>query len=172
MNWKPTTRLFTAIAMKREILTAAANPNGATRNIAGICNSNRNVFGMMPHPERACSEALGNTDGRLVIKALLMQRFRNWCKFYIIFSRCDTQFRGINPFLYKLIDYETFVLLYSLLYCWSAILAQSSKQVQWTYSAKKMADKTYEVHMTCRLSATTITCMRRMLAWRARSHYF
>lgn len=52
--------------------TAAANPNGATSNIAGICNASRNVFGMMPHPERACSAALGNTDGRDIIKNLLM----------------------------------------------------------------------------------------------------
>ena len=55
-------------------ITDVANPNGATRNIAGICNSNRNVFGMMPHPERACTAALGNTDGRLVMKALLMNQ--------------------------------------------------------------------------------------------------
>lgn len=54
-------------------MTAAANPNGAIRNIAGICNSSRNVFGMMPHPERACTEALGNTDGRAIITSLLMQ---------------------------------------------------------------------------------------------------
>lgn len=53
-------------------ITAEANPNGSTRNIAGICNANRNVFGMMPHPERACSEALGNTDGREIVKSLLM----------------------------------------------------------------------------------------------------
>ena len=52
--------------------TAAANPNGASRNIAGICNANRNVFGMMPHPERACSAVLGNTDGREIIHTLLM----------------------------------------------------------------------------------------------------
>jgi phosphoribosylformylglycinamidine synthase len=52
--------------------TADANPNGATRNIAGICNAARNVFGMMPHPERACSAALNNTDGREIIKTLLM----------------------------------------------------------------------------------------------------
>jgi phosphoribosylformylglycinamidine synthase len=50
----------------------AANPNGAVRNIAGICNANRNVFGMMPHPERACSDVLGNSDGRQIIKDLLM----------------------------------------------------------------------------------------------------
>ncbi len=40
-----------------------ANPNGAFRNIAGICNKDRNVFGMMPHPERATTPALGNLDG-------------------------------------------------------------------------------------------------------------
>jgi len=45
------------------VVTDAANPNGSTLNIAGICNENRNVFGMMPHPERACSAALNNTDG-------------------------------------------------------------------------------------------------------------
>jgi len=50
-----------------------ANPNGASRNIAGISNTNGNVFGMMPHPERACSEALGNTDGRGILQALLMK---------------------------------------------------------------------------------------------------
>jgi phosphoribosylformylglycinamidine synthase len=54
-------------------VTAGANPNGAMRNIAGICNSTRNVFGMMPHPERACSVALGNTDGRQIIRNLLME---------------------------------------------------------------------------------------------------
>ena len=52
--------------------TTASNPNGAMRNIAGICNAGRNVFGMMPHPERACSAALGNTDGREIIQTLLM----------------------------------------------------------------------------------------------------
>lgn len=51
-------------------ITSDANPNGAIRNIAGICNSTRNVFGMMPHPERACSAALGNTDGAQVFREL------------------------------------------------------------------------------------------------------
>jgi phosphoribosylformylglycinamidine synthase len=51
-----------------------ANPNASSRNIAGICNEGRNVFGMMPHPERACSPVLGNTDGREIIKNLLMAR--------------------------------------------------------------------------------------------------
>lgn len=40
-----------------------SNPNGASRNIAGICNATRNVFGMMPHPERAAEAVLANTDG-------------------------------------------------------------------------------------------------------------
>jgi phosphoribosylformylglycinamidine synthase len=47
----------------------AANPNGSTSNIAGICNEGRNVFGMMPHPERATSEGLSNIDGRRILEA-------------------------------------------------------------------------------------------------------
>ena len=47
-----------------------ANPNGATMDIAGICNDKRNVFGMMPHPERATSEALSNIDGKEIFKIL------------------------------------------------------------------------------------------------------
>lgn len=57
-------------------ITDEANPNGATNNIAGICNAERNVFGMMPHPERACSETLGNTDGRKVFKTLLIKNLQ------------------------------------------------------------------------------------------------
>lgn len=49
-----------------------SNPNGATANIAGICNEGRNVFGMMPHPERACSDALHNIDGRAILEAFTM----------------------------------------------------------------------------------------------------
>lgn len=52
-------------------LGGKANPNGSSHHIAGICNRERNVFGMMPHPERACSELLGNTDGRRVFTHLL-----------------------------------------------------------------------------------------------------
>ncbi len=47
-----------------------SNPNGALNNIAGICNATRNVFGMMPHPERACSNDLHNIDGRGILMAL------------------------------------------------------------------------------------------------------
>ena len=51
-------------------ITDAANPNGAARNIAGICNKERNVFGMMPHPERATAATLGNRDGWQVFQML------------------------------------------------------------------------------------------------------
>lgn len=47
------------------------NPNGTSNHIAGICNEARNVFGMMPHPERACSTILGNTDGRKIFESLI-----------------------------------------------------------------------------------------------------
>ena len=46
------------------------NPNGSINNIAGICNESRNVFGMMPHPERASEEVLGNIDGRIMFESL------------------------------------------------------------------------------------------------------
>lgn len=49
----------------------AANPNGALENIAGICNAARNVFGLMPHPERACDARLGSTDGRVFFQGIL-----------------------------------------------------------------------------------------------------
>jgi phosphoribosylformylglycinamidine synthase len=50
--------------------TDAANPNGARDNIAGICSRERNVLGLMPHPERACEDALGSSDGRDVFRSL------------------------------------------------------------------------------------------------------
>ncbi|MEY5042944.1 MAG: phosphoribosylformylglycinamidine synthase subunit PurQ [Bacteroidota bacterium] len=50
-----------------------SNPNGALENIAGVCNAEHNVFGMMPHPERASSPALGNTDGRAILEGLVAQ---------------------------------------------------------------------------------------------------
>jgi phosphoribosylformylglycinamidine synthase len=50
--------------------TPEANPNGSVRNIACITNEQRNVYGMMPHPERACSPHLGNTDGKAIMKLL------------------------------------------------------------------------------------------------------
>tara|TARA_B110000503_G_scaffold142879_1_gene241430 strand:+ start:2056 stop:2760 length:705 start_codon:yes stop_codon:yes gene_type:complete len=48
-----------------------ANPNGSVNNIAGICNEGRNVFGMMPHPERASDKELANEDGKAMFLSLL-----------------------------------------------------------------------------------------------------
>jgi len=50
--------------------TDAANPNGSRDNIAGICNHARNVLGLMPHPERACEDLLGSSDGRDIFRSL------------------------------------------------------------------------------------------------------
>ena len=47
------------------------NPNGSLENIAGVCNATRNVYGMMPHPERAADQNLGNTDGLLIFESIL-----------------------------------------------------------------------------------------------------
>ncbi len=52
-------------------ITDDANPNGSLENIAGICNKNRNVFGMMPHPERAADSLLGNQDGLAIFESIL-----------------------------------------------------------------------------------------------------
>jgi phosphoribosylformylglycinamidine synthase len=52
-------------------ITQAANPNGSRENIAGICSRERNVMGMMPHPERCTDPLLGSADGRLVWESLL-----------------------------------------------------------------------------------------------------
>ena len=48
-----------------------SNPNGSLKNIAGICNAKRNVFGMMPHPERACDPSLNNIDGKLILEGAI-----------------------------------------------------------------------------------------------------
>lgn len=52
-------------------LSPSANPNGSIGYIAGICNEQRNVFGMMPHPERAVDPLLGNTDGLGIFQSML-----------------------------------------------------------------------------------------------------
>jgi phosphoribosylformylglycinamidine synthase len=48
-----------------------SNPNGSLNNIAGVTNKNKNVFGMMPHPERAADSILANTDGKLLFESIL-----------------------------------------------------------------------------------------------------
>lgn len=52
-------------------ISPATNPNGSTMDIAGICNEGRNVFGMMPHPERAAEDILSNEDGKQLFDSLL-----------------------------------------------------------------------------------------------------
>jgi len=49
-------------------IVTEANPNGSLENIAGVTNAGKNVFGMMPHPERASDESLGNIDGRFILE--------------------------------------------------------------------------------------------------------
>lgn len=55
----------------RVVLRYLDNPNGSVDDIAGICNESGNVVGLMPHPERACHELLGSTDGRPLLHSLL-----------------------------------------------------------------------------------------------------
>jgi phosphoribosylformylglycinamidine synthase subunit PurQ / glutaminase len=52
-------------------LTEGANPNGSVENIAGVCNENRNVAGLMPHPERSSESVLGCDDGRLIFTSMI-----------------------------------------------------------------------------------------------------
>jgi phosphoribosylformylglycinamidine synthase I len=49
----------------------SANPNGSAENIAGICNRDGNVFGLMPHPDRACEARLGSADGRKIFESMI-----------------------------------------------------------------------------------------------------
>lgn len=53
------------------LVTTDANPNGSVENIAGVCNIKRNVFGLMPHPERAADSLLGNEDGLAIFESIL-----------------------------------------------------------------------------------------------------
>jgi phosphoribosylformylglycinamidine synthase len=52
-------------------LDSAANPNGSIENIAGICNREGNVFGLMPHPDRACELRLGSADGAKIFQSMM-----------------------------------------------------------------------------------------------------
>ena len=54
-------------------VSAESNPNGSTLNIAGVTNSGRNVFGMMPHPERAADPNLSNVDGKKLFESILQK---------------------------------------------------------------------------------------------------
>ncbi|HWY34463.1 MAG TPA: phosphoribosylformylglycinamidine synthase I, partial [Nitrosopumilaceae archaeon] len=52
-------------------ITPDANPNGSVENIAGVCNAGKNIFGMMPHPERAADKELFNEDGKFLFESIL-----------------------------------------------------------------------------------------------------
>ncbi len=62
--------IFRYVTPEGEV-TAESNPNGSLNNIAGICNSRRNVIGLMPHPERACESSLGSADGKIVLESVV-----------------------------------------------------------------------------------------------------
>ena len=53
------------------VLRYVDNPNGSLESVAGICNESKNVFGLMPHPERACESLLGSTDGALILGSIV-----------------------------------------------------------------------------------------------------
>ena len=53
------------------VISENSNPNGSVENIAGVCNEQKNVYGMMPHPERAADKELGNTDGIFIFESIL-----------------------------------------------------------------------------------------------------
>ena len=58
-------------AEDRIVLRYVSHPNGAMDDIAGVCNAGRNVVGLMPHPERACDDLLGSSDGQPLLRSLL-----------------------------------------------------------------------------------------------------
>ena len=62
---------------KDGVLNENDNPNGSVVNIAGVMNEQKNVLGMMPHPERACEDLLGGTDGNLIFRSITNSRNLN-----------------------------------------------------------------------------------------------
>jgi len=63
--------IFFRYSDKKGIINQQSNPNGSINNIAGIINSDGNVLGMMPHPEKACEEVIGGTDGNMIFQSLI-----------------------------------------------------------------------------------------------------
>jgi phosphoribosylformylglycinamidine synthase I len=64
-------RVIMRYANERGEIMPDANPNGSIENIAGICNREGNVFGLMPHPDRACDGRLGSADGRKIFESMM-----------------------------------------------------------------------------------------------------
>jgi phosphoribosylformylglycinamidine (FGAM) synthase-like amidotransferase family enzyme len=58
-------------AEDRVVLRYLDNPNGSMRDIAGILNAERNVMGLMPHPERATEPLMGSTDGLVILQSMV-----------------------------------------------------------------------------------------------------
>jgi phosphoribosylformylglycinamidine synthase len=56
---------------ERGVVNQASDPNGSTAGIAGLRNARGNVFGLMPHPERACDPLLGSEDGLVIFRSLI-----------------------------------------------------------------------------------------------------
>jgi phosphoribosylformylglycinamidine synthase len=73
-------RILVRYCTKDGQITDAANPNGSLDNIAGICSEQRNVFGLMPHPERASEKLLGSEDGRLIFESILQHAKQGRCE--------------------------------------------------------------------------------------------
>jgi phosphoribosylformylglycinamidine synthase len=59
-------------------VSADANPNGSVNGIAGVCNEQRNVVGLMPHPERACELSLGSDDGKVILESVVRAVREGW----------------------------------------------------------------------------------------------
>ena len=80
-NYFATTAILDELEAKNRIVfkyvdkdgceTSASNPNGSQRNIAGVLNEDRNVLGMMPHPERLYDPILGGADGKLFFRGIV-----------------------------------------------------------------------------------------------------
>jgi phosphoribosylformylglycinamidine synthase subunit PurQ / glutaminase len=64
-------RVILRYATERGEIVPEANPNGSIQNIAGICNREGNVFGLMPHPDRACDARLGSADGVKIFQSMM-----------------------------------------------------------------------------------------------------
>ena len=64
-------RVIMRYANDRGEIVPEANPNGAIENIAGICNREGNIFGLMPHPDRACDARLGSADGAKIFRSMM-----------------------------------------------------------------------------------------------------
>src|SRR6202011_2003621 len=64
-------RVIMRYADNRGRIVPEANPNGSVENIAGICNREGNVFGLMPHPDRACDARLGSADGAKIFRSMM-----------------------------------------------------------------------------------------------------